>query len=322
MRQVALEALEHYDLDVGRVVRITDHLNNIYRVDTADGQRFALRISHPTWRSELELRSEISWLLALADETDIDAHVPIANRNGEYITVVERPGVPGVRRCMLVSWVGGVDLIEQLTQENVQEMGRLSARLHRHGATFVPDGPFTELRLDKLFPRGERVVLDDPEFAHLFANGQRQVFDRARELAEAELAKLYGSGRQPIVVHGDLHHENVKVDGGKLRPVDFEDIVRAFPVQDIALTFYDFRYFSPEGAPDYETLTAWFEEGYRDVADWPADHPNQIDILHVARQFWVTNWVLLNDDPKYHQPFVDRLTKRFVGVLAEAGIQV
>ncbi len=301
-----------------RVVRIADHLNNLYRVDTVDGRRFALRISNPTWRSELELRSEVEWLLALDADTDVGAHVPLPNRSGEFITIVDRPDVPGLRRCVLFSWVPGVDLVRRLTKENVQAMGRLSAQLHAHGTIFKPTAPFTDRKLDKLFPRGERVVLDDPEYAHLFDGGQREVFDRARNLAEAELSRLYCGSGQPIVVHGDLHHENVKVDAGKLRPVDFEDIVWAFPVQDIALTFYDFRYFAPAGSPGYDELIAWFEQGYRQESDWPAERPEQIDILHVARQFWVTNWVFLNDDPIHHQPFVDRLTVRFRTVLAES----
>lgn len=315
---VALEALDRYDIDVRRVVRIADHLNNLFRVDTVDGQRFALRISNPTWRSELELRSEVAWLLALDAETDIGAHVPLPNHDGEFITVIERPGVPDQRRCVLFSWVPGVDLERRLTAGHVQAMGVLSARLHEHGATFKPDAPFTDRRLDRLFPRGERIVLDDPEFAHLFSDGKREVFDRARKLAEAELARLYAGPGQPIIVHGDLHHENVKVDAGRLRPVDFEDVVRAFPVQDIALTFYDFRYFAPDGAPQYDELTGWFEQGYRQESTWPVEYPDQIDILHVARQFWVANWVLLNDDPVHHQPFIDRLADRFRNVLAES----
>lgn len=312
---LAFDALDMYDIDVYRVVRIADHLNNLYRVDTVDGQRFALRISNPTWRSELELRSEISWLLALDAETDIGAHVPIPNRSGDFITTVRRPGVPEPRRSVLFSWIPGVDLVRRLTARNVQEMGRLAATLHAHGSSFEPDRPFTDRKLDRLFPRGEQVVLDDPAFGHLFADGQREVFDRAREMAEAELARLYHGPARPIIVHGDLHHENVKVDAGKLRPVDFEDIVWAYPVQDIALTYFDFRYFAPEGAPGYEELTAWFEQGYRQVSVWPVKGAEQIDILHVARQFWVANWVLLNDAPIHHQPFIDRLTARFRTVL-------
>ncbi len=319
VRRLALAALDHYGLSVSRMAVVSYHLNVLYRVETTGGERYALRISHPTWRDDVELRSELDWLAALARETDIGAHEPLPNRDGAFITTVAVEGVPEPRRAVLFSWAPGVQLAERLTDANVEAMGVLSASLHEHAASFTPAVGFTARRLDRIFPRDEEVVLFTPKFAHLFSPEQRDVFEQAIERAQAELDRLYSSPEPPRVVHGDLHHENVLIDHGRLQPVDFEDIINAYPIQDIALTFYDFRYFTDPARHDYAALCAAFERGYTRRLPWPQEYPSQIHILHLARRLWVANWVLQHEDTQHHAPFVKRETERFRGLLEREG---
>ncbi len=311
MRRLALAALDHYDLTVNRISVVTYHLNVLYRVETTDGRRFALRISHPTWRDDVELRSELAWLLALARETDIGAHEPLPNRDGELITTVAVDGVPETRRAVLFTWAPGVQLAERLTDTYVEQMGVLSARLHEHGATFKPPAGFTTRRLDRLFPRGETNILFTPEFAHLFSPDRRAIFEEGIAVAQTELDRLFRSPEPPRVVHGDLHHENVLVHRGRLHPVDFEDIINAYPIQDIALTFYDFRYYTDPTRHDYDKLCAAFQRGYTTRLAWPQEYANQINILHLVRRIWIANWVLQREAVEHHAAFIERETERF-----------
>ncbi len=320
VRRMAIAALEHYDLTVHRMSVVTYHLNILYRVETSSGERFALRISHPTWRDDAELRSELVWLLALASDTDVCAHQPLPNRRGELITTVAVNGVPEPRRAVLFSWVPGIRLADRMSNENVERMGILSAKLHEHARAFVPPDEFTTRRLDRLFPRDEDVVLFSPQHACVFSTRQRTVFEQAIERAKTELDRLYRSSEQPRVIHGDLHHENVLVHRGNLQPVDFEDVINAYPIQDIALTFYDFRYFTDPARHDYAALSAAFQRGYTTRLPWPQEYDDQIDILHLARRLWVANWVLTHGDQKHHNPFIERETERYQCLMAGADV--
>lgn len=311
VRRLALAALEHYDLAVHRMSVVTYHLNTLYRVETPSGERFALRISHPTWRDDAELRSELVWLQALASDTDVCAHQPLPNRRGELVTTITVHGVPEPRRAVLFSWVPGIRLADRMSIENVERMGVLSAKLHEHAWTFVPPDGFTNRRLDRLFPRNEDIVLFSPQHASKFSPGQRTVFEQAIERANAELDRLYRNSEQPRVIHGDLHHENVIVNRGNLQPVDFEDVINGYPIQDIALTFYDFRYYTDPARHDYGELSAAFQRGYTTRLPWPQEYGNQINILHLVRRLWVANWVLTHEDPEHHKPFIERETERY-----------
>jgi Ser/Thr protein kinase RdoA (MazF antagonist) len=315
LRAMALAALERYDLDVHHLRLMTNHLNGLFRVD-ATGGTYALRISEPTWRDDSELRSELSWLQALAAATDIGAPSPRPNRDDALITMVAADGVPEPRRCVLFTWVPGVLLAERLTERNVERLGELSARLHAHAAKFTPPDGFTTRRLDRLFPRDEQVVLFARAHQHLFTRDGRRILERAMERAQAALDHRYAGPRGPRVIHGDLHHQNVKVARGRLRPVDFEDVIWGYPAQDIALTFYDFRYFTDPAVHDYDLLCAWFRHGYERLAPWPEQYPGQIETFLVARRIWVINWCLQNLDEARNAAALPREIERLRQFLA------
>lgn len=291
LRQMALAALGAYDLDVRAVRLVANHLNAIWRVETRDGQAYALRVSHPTWRTETDLRSELAWLRALAAETEIGAPEPIAARGGALYLSLALDGVPEPRRCALFSWIPGPDLAGRLTPDRLWQLGVLAADLHAHAARFQPPPGFTRLQMDNLYARGEVDILFAPQNAAHFASGGRRIFEETRDRVAATFAALYADPRGRRVIHNDLNQDNVKLGRGRLRPLDFEDAILGYPVQDIAMTFADLLYYTDVGAAEYQALRAEFERGYRSRASWPAEGPEQIDTLMAGRQLWRANYV-------------------------------
>ena len=103
--QLALNALREYDLD-GLSLRLVGQFTNIlFRVKTACGVPYLLRICRPGWRTDQDLRSEAMWLQALARESDIGAPEPLAARNGDFMVQADTDGIPEIHRCMLMSWI-------------------------------------------------------------------------------------------------------------------------------------------------------------------------------------------------------------------------
>jgi Ser/Thr protein kinase RdoA (MazF antagonist) len=317
LRQMALVALERYDLELRRVTTMSTDLNGVFRVDTTSGERFVLRITPPAWRSAAETHSEIAWLRALARETDIEPVQPLPNRAGEYITTVAVDGVPESRRCVLFSWVPGVPVAEALTEANVEAMGVLAARLHGFALGFQPDAGFSIPRLDRVFKSNDPVLIFQPEYAELFTPGQLAGIERAITHSQAALDRRFANPDGLRIIHGDFHHENVMVQRERLRPIDFDEICWGYPTQDISLTFYDFRYYTNPATHAYADLCAWFQRGYSQLLPWPEEYPGQIETFLIARRLWVTNWILGNADPRGDgstgrwQRFLDQLLDAF-----------
>ncbi len=153
LRRLALKALEQYDLDVTHVRLITNEFNAIFRVDTATGEKYVLRITLPESGHNLDsARAEMAWLDALNRDTDLSVPRPLAAKSGEWVVRVADAGIPQPRLCAVFGWVPGTNLADRLTLDNVRKLGELSARLHVHALTFEPPLGLVTLRFDKVFP--------------------------------------------------------------------------------------------------------------------------------------------------------------------------
>jgi Ser/Thr protein kinase RdoA (MazF antagonist) len=139
---------------------------------------------------------------------------------------------------------------------------------------------------------------------------------------------LYRDPAGRRVIHADLHHENVKVDRGRLRPLDFYEVIWGYPVQDVALTLYDLRFFARQTADQYAALRDAFADGYASRLPWPEAYPGQIDVLIAGRRLRAANWVLIREtapfardpipDPAVIEGFFARLEAEFRGLLESA----
>jgi Ser/Thr protein kinase RdoA (MazF antagonist) len=141
--------------------------------------------------------------------------------------------------------------------------------------------------MNTLYPLGDPEKILDAATADLFTPEGYALLLEMRAAAQRELDWLYDGTRAPQLVHGDLHWWNVMSYRGTLQVIDFEDLCRAFPVQDIAITLY-----YTAGRANYEDLRAAFRSGYEAVLPWPEMYPGQIEILMVHRAVDLFNFVL------------------------------
>jgi len=284
-----MEALTHFGVEPTQIKLVGTFTNILYRARATDGTPYALRICSPAWRTPEDTRSEVMWLQALADEPDIPAPVPVLTLAGEPYALASGDGIPEPRRCTLTSWLPGTPLGRRLTPENLVKMGALFARLHRHGAAFSPPIGFTTRRMASYIARDEADVLfSDACLAAMDAH-TRDVLLGTRDIVLKAFEDLYADPTDLRVIHNDLWHDNIKVYRGRLYPLDFEDTVWGYPVQDLAMALQDLI---TDVAPGlYEPYARALREGYQAIAAWPEAYSGQIDQFRAGRILWVANYV-------------------------------
>lgn len=308
LHRLALDVLANYDLPVDDLRLAGRYTNTLYRVQAA-GRLYMLRVCRPGWRSETDLRSEAAWLQALDRDTDLGAPLAIPARGGDVLVQAGVDGGPQ-RTCMLLRWVPGVSLEKRLSASNLFKMGQLFARLHQHAAGFTPPEGFTRRRLDSIFARGEENVLFSPDCQPDFSDDTRAVYERVRERVTGTLARLYAGPAGPRVIHNDLWHGNIKVQRGRLYPLDFEDTAWGYPVQDLAMAVQDLMKDAPPES--FEPLLAALRRGYESLDPWPESEPGQLDCLRAGRMLWVANYVARFERPylrehlEWTAPVLDR----------------
>jgi len=304
LRLLGIEALKQFDLPIKSVRALDTSFNAVFKVDTHDNRRFALRVTAPiAGHTEANIRAELAWLAALAEQTDIPVATPLTSKKGGKMVMAQIDGVPEPRACALFKWIPGRDLAEVRTPKNMEEWGHLMARLHRHGASFELPADANAPLNDKVFHWPEPVVMFDPKMKELFSPEGTDRFLRAIDWIEGIIARLKTTHPMHLT-HGDLHHWNVRVSRGQLVAIDFEDLLMGWPAQDIGtalLPLYD--------CPDFDQLLAFFRAGYERCSPWPDAEGDQVNAFIAARGIELINLTLQDGRPLEDDDVVERVRR-------------
>ncbi len=288
LRPLALAALRQYPLDVTRLSMVTNDFNGIFRVETRDSQKFILRVTLPQGgHDRVHVAAEMAWLEALSYETELSVPRPVLAKDGSLVVEAADAGVTEARLCAVFSWVPGTDLARHITTGNIAKLGELMAKLHVHSFGFRPPPGLSLLSFDRVFPFPEPVVLFEQRYASLFSTELRQIYEQSADWAQQAVDRLIASEEPMRILHGDLHQWNVRIYRGVLSPIDFEDLMWGWPVQDIATTLYDLLRLD-----EYQALRSAFLQGYAQVSPWPERYPGEVDAFMAARALGLANFVL------------------------------
>lgn len=281
LRRIARLALAEYAIEIRRVRLLLPLATNaIFRVDTARGP-LALRVGLPGWRDFDDLLAEAGWMTALARDTAVKVPVPVHTRHGDGGITVNAPA--GAHHVMLMSWLPGRLLGRQLTPANLFKMGVLFAQLHRHSGGWTPHSTFPQRRFDQIFSRGEAEIWQAAAERAGVARDDIALIGHVCGRVNTAYAALDPADRR--VIHGDLHHDNVKVERGELCPFDFEDTVWGYRIHDIAMALLDL--WDEVGAAAYDRLLGSFHRGYTTLEHWP---DGDLTLFQLGRYVWRLNW--------------------------------
>jgi Ser/Thr protein kinase RdoA (MazF antagonist) len=305
LRNLAALGLTHYDLKDPKLTYHGYETNLLYRVTTANSERFMLRLASPGWRTLTDLQSEALWVNALERDTDIPVPTVMLTRDGEGVLSIKVPDVPDIWHMTLMRYAPGRLLGYMLTEKNLAKMGRLFAKLHIHGASWQPPAGFTQHRFEHWLSRGEADLIS--ETGNLTPGRDRPVSLKPKQqtwidrmIGQVEAAYAAVDQADLRVIHCDLWHDNIKLHQGQLYPFDFEDTVWGYRAHDIAMAMLDLL--ETVGEDRYPKLLKAFTRGYTKLLAWPEE---RIEPFQIGRMLWVINWVACNQS-QYLQKTVER----------------
>jgi Ser/Thr protein kinase RdoA (MazF antagonist) len=276
--------------------------NTTFRIDATDGERYVLRIHRPFLKTIEEIRSEMWWLTALQQDSELIVPIPVPTRAGDLLTVTSVEDVPEPRTCVMLRWVTGHFLDAALVPVQLAQVGAFMARLQLSGARFTPPDGFVRGRLDHLYgkPRGISE-----------AQARQQVDNPADEVAAIQLVRAIcspedgalieqfirtirtvqralGQGPETFgLIHGDLHQWNYLFHHGQVRAIDFDDCGYGHYLYDIAVTLYNIQ-----RRDDAPLLRTSFLAGYRSVRPLSAEHEQYLATFMDLRDLQMMLWTI------------------------------
>jgi Ser/Thr protein kinase RdoA (MazF antagonist) len=274
----SLQILSKYPIEVKSAVSINYEYNATLKVETADGQLFALRINTNSPRTPENLRAEIAFVRFLAEDGRIKVPHPIENSDGDFYTSILHEASGRVFHCVLYSWILGEELEDEPTDEQLSALGAAMATMHQAAQGFeLPKGSSLPTFDDPLwwtedFLLSEKSVLDAEA---------KDLISRALSAIKSGVAKFY-AGATPILIHADMHGGNVLWHDGSLSVIDFDDCGLGLPIQDFATALYYF---------DTPEQDAAFKVGYKSVAPIPECSENEMKMFFLQRRIVLLNYL-------------------------------
>jgi len=202
-------------------------LNDTYKVETAGGESFFLRVYRHGWRSRAEIEAELAILRHL-DRHGARVSVSLARTDGATITVLDC--AEGQRFAAVFAAAPGKEIAyKNYSEEAARAYAAAAAATHDAGDTFAGARPRPALDLAELLERPLRLVLGAiahraDDVAYLVALGASL---RGRIEGSGGLAHGF--------CHGDLHGQNACARDGVVTLYDFDCCGWGFRAYDVAV---------------------------------------------------------------------------------------
>ncbi|TBW58170.1 aminoglycoside phosphotransferase [Marinobacter halodurans] len=292
--ELAGKSLRHWGLEGSDIDLVKYRENAVYKISTAHGRRFALRIHRHGYHSEASLRSELEWMSALR-ESGIPVPEVIPATDGRLLISESTDAVVNPHNIDLFAWIDGSpmgsveqglgDNAEQITQL-YSELGRLAARLHNQSTRWsMPEG-FERHAWDR-----DGLVGDTPFWGRfweleLLDKQQRRLMERVRDRIAEALSGYDQSPQRYGLIHADFVPENLMTENGNVRLIDFDDAGFGWHMFELATALY----FIQEEAC-YPLAREALIAGYRQERALTAEDLDRMELFLTARGCTYLGWI-------------------------------
>ena len=289
---LARRAVAEYDLQ-GCTLTFIRHSDTVtFKVDGPGLGAYLLRIHVPVTAAmgahgadPGAVNSELLWLEALSQDTDLVLQKPVRNRAGALVTQVSAENEVSPVNCTLLHWVDGQPYHRDLeSEQTAHQIGQILAKLHIHAGQWEVPGGFKRPKRDIGYfegvLRGIQPALEDgrvsaPDYSE-FETSITLLTEMLRSLDEDR--QTYG------IMHADTHKGNMLYQDGEIRLIDFSFCAFGNFLFDLAICFSDMK----------ESLHRAFLEGYQSLRTLPDGHQRLIEGFFVGSMvgtfsYWVAN---------------------------------
>jgi Ser/Thr protein kinase RdoA (MazF antagonist) len=274
----SLEILSRYPINVKSAVSINYEYNATLKVETTDGQLFALRINTNSPRTPENLRAEIAFVRFLAEDGRVKVPHPLENNDGDFYTSILHEPSGRTFHCVLYSWILGTELEDEPTDAQLIALGAAMATMHLAAQDFeLPEGSTLPTFDDPLwwtedFLLSEKSVLDAEA---------KELIAKALFAIKSGVSNFYDKAT-PLLIHADMHGGNVLWHEESLSVIDFDDCGFGLPIQDFATALYYF---------DTPEQDAAFKLGYASIARVPECSEKDMKMLFLQRRIVLLNYL-------------------------------
>ncbi|WP_120003052.1 phosphotransferase enzyme family protein [Nesterenkonia muleiensis] len=264
--------------------------NATFRLEVDGRPRAVLRVHRPAYVDPQQIASELTWVQALAAETDVPVPEVLPLPDGSLMLAVDQPAEPpktadGPWYVVAFAFIEG-EVLEDMTDPRpyYRRIGEITAQFHDQSQRWSRPEDFDRFTWNIEDMLGEGSRWGDWRNAELTPE-QQSLMAAAEAKALQEVAPLTQSGQGLGLIHADLRPSNIMSAGGELTVIDFDDCGFSWFLYDFAsaFTFIEHETYTPAIAKD------WIA-GYTSVRPLNQDQISYACALSMIRRLQMVGW--------------------------------
>ena len=206
--------------------------------------------------------------------------------------VVDSPGVPQPRTCVLFHHLPGRFYTHNIVPQQFAQSGVLMA--HLHNSTFFPSPHFTRKIWNADTALGRVSGIDQGAFQKYLNAETKKLYIQIDQQYTQIFQKLGDSQDAFGLIHADFHQHNILYCSGRVCAIDFDECGWGHYLHDIAIAFMNIRHHKNERA-----LRQAFLSGYRTVRHLPPINEQHLNAFIAGRLLGLAVWTAgVTDHPK------------------------
>jgi Ser/Thr protein kinase RdoA (MazF antagonist) len=286
-QRYARAALPAYGRDPDAPLRLLSLSENAtYLVD--DAEPIVLRVHRSDYHVLDAIRSELAWMAALREQTDVVTPCLIPARDGSEVVTAVYNDLP--LNVDAVTFVSGCTAEERPEAVGFDQLGRITAAMHDHVRGWQAPDYFTRFSWDADSMIGSDGRWGDWRHAPGLTAADAAVLERTATELGARLDEFGCSPDRFGLIHADLRMANLmidpQVDGGPITVIDFDDCGWSWHLADLGAVVSFI-----EDTPEAEAMIAGWLAGYRETRELPVEHLEMIPSFVMLRRLQLTAWV-------------------------------
>lgn len=282
-RNVALKALQQYDLNWNciRFNQISDTIT--YKIDTDSGDKYLLRI-HSDKLNQEEINSEILFLNELCNVHGLTVPLGVKSLNRSYVFECESEEGYQKPYISLMRWIEGQQLDGDITENQIYNTGVMMSKLHEASMKYVapdhflrPEWGITSFRDD--------VRKLELYYSRFLSDNDWSVYQSAIAKIEHEVNQISKNNQNYGLIHADLHSGNVIFHEDTPYPIDFGRCGYGYFLYDMAGSLLEF-------SPIQRKI---FIDGYESVNRIEGEYVRQLECFFIM--FMIENYCHHSSNP-------------------------
>ncbi|MEI6360949.1 MAG: phosphotransferase [Actinomycetes bacterium] len=279
-------ALSAYGLDpTADVTLLNVSENGTFRIDDPVQGRSVLRVHRTGYHAKQAIHSELAWISALRADGVVRTPAFMPAESGDDVVTARLPD--GTERYVVrFTWVDGTEPTEDRLAQDFEQLGAITARLHRHSRGWQRPAGFTRFVWDFGTALGDNGHWGRWQDGMGMGPAEAEALGRCAALIQQRLA-AYGTGPDRFgLVHADMRLANLLVKGDDVTVIDFDDCGLSWFMYDLgsSLSFIEHEPYVPE------LVDSWVR-GYRTVAPMSPEDEAELPTFIMLRRMLLVAWI-------------------------------